>query len=146
MCFLRHRRGFPSRNGNHCDSVPASHQDFEIAAYNVTLASDFNYWTLTNMKKLEAVEEARAIMTAGREWGVFKWLMEKRKVRIIADKATAALNEAEDKVKATWSDELKKAYNHPATQNGEATKGKRGAKAKDDAKSFDAEILAIAQK
>ena len=98
------------------------------------------------MKKLEAVEESRAIMTAGKEWGVFKWLMEKRKVRIIADKATAALNEAEDKVKATWSDELKKAYNHLATQNGEATKGKRGAKAKDDAKSFDAEILAIAQK
>jgi hypothetical protein len=146
MCFLRHRRGFPSRNGNHCDSVPASHQDFEIAAYNVTLASDFNYWTVTDMKKLEAVEESRAIMTAGKEWGVFKWLMEKRKVRIIADKATAALNEAEDKVKATWSDELKKAYNHLATQNGEATKGKRGAKAKDDAKSFDAEILAIAQK
>jgi hypothetical protein len=98
------------------------------------------------MKKLEAVEEARAIMTAGKEWGVFKWLMEKRKVRIIADKATAALNEAEDKVKATWSDDLKRAYNFLATQNGAASKGKRGAKSKEDAKSFDPEVLATAQK
>ena len=97
------------------------------------------------MKKLEAVEESRAIMTAGKEWGVFKWLMEKRKVRIIADKATAALNEAEDSVKATWSDELKRAYNYLATQDGDAGKGKKGAKAKEDAK-FDPEILAIAKK
>jgi hypothetical protein len=97
------------------------------------------------MKKLEAVEESRAIMTAGKEWGVFKWLMEKRRVRIIADKATAALNEAEDSVKATWSDELKRAYNYLATQDGDARKGKKGAKAKEDAK-FDPEILAIAQK
>jgi hypothetical protein len=95
------------------------------------------------MKKLEAVEEARATMTAGKEWGVFKWLMEKRKVRIIADKATAALNEAEDKVKATWSDELKRAYNYLATRDSDADKGKKGAKA--EAK-FDPEILAIAQK
>src|ERR1017187_6615709 len=98
------------------------------------------------MRKLEAVEEARAIMTQGLEWGVFKWLMEKRKVRIIADKATAALNDAEDKVKATWSDELKRAYNYLATQDGDATKGKRGTKAKGDAKAFDPEVLAIAQK
>jgi choline dehydrogenase-like flavoprotein len=63
------------------------------------------------MRKLEAVEEARAIMTQGKEWGVFKWLMEKRKVRGIADRATAALNDAEDKVKATWSDDLKRANN-----------------------------------
>ncbi|HEY4961584.1 MAG TPA: hypothetical protein VFC15_06975 [Candidatus Limnocylindrales bacterium] len=98
------------------------------------------------MKKLEAVEEARVIMTAGTEWGVFKWLMEKRKVRGIADRATAALNEAEDKVKATWSDELKRAYNYLATQDGDATKGRRGAKSKEATKPSDPEILAIAQK
>ena len=80
------------------------------------------------MKKLEAVEEARAIMTAGKEWGVFKWLMEKRNVRGIADRATAALNECEDKVKATWSDELKQAYNYLATQDSDAGKGKRAPK------------------
>ena len=98
------------------------------------------------MKKLEAVEDARAIMTLGMEWGVFKWLLEKPKVRKIADRATDALNEAEDKVKATWSDDLKRAYNFLVTQNGEAGKGKRGAKSKDDSDSFDPELLAIAKR
>ena len=68
--------------------------------------------------------------------------MEKRKVRSIADHATAALNEAEDKVKATWSDDLKRAYNFLATQNGGA--GKTGKKTA--SKAFDPETLAIAQK
>jgi len=98
------------------------------------------------MRKLEAVEEARAIMTAGTEWGVWKWLMEKRKVRVIADRATAALNAAEDKVKATWSDELKRAYNYLATQDEDAGTGRRPAKSKGAAKPSDPEILAIAQK
>ena len=78
------------------------------------------------MRKLEAVEDARAIMTQGLDWGVFKWLMEKPKVRKIADRATAALNDAEDKVKATWPDDLKRAYNQLATQT--TAKGKKGSK------------------
>jgi hypothetical protein len=98
------------------------------------------------MKKLEAVEEARAIMTQGLEWGVFKWLMEKPKVRKIADRATAALNDAEDKVKATWSDDLKHAYNFLATQDVEANKSKRGAERKGDSKDIDPELLATARR
>lgn len=98
------------------------------------------------MRKLEAVEEAREIMTKGMEWGIFKWLMEKPKVRKIADRATDALNEAEDKVKATWSDELKRAYNYLVAQEGEAGKGKRGAKSKEDAQPIDLQVLAIAQR
>jgi len=94
------------------------------------------------MKKLEAVENARAIMIQGMEWGVFKWLLEKPKVRKIADKATEALNNAEDSVKATWSDDLKRAYNYLATQDSEAGK-KKGSKSK--AEDFDAEVLAIAK-
>jgi hypothetical protein len=91
------------------------------------------------MKKLEAVENARAIMTEGMKWGVFKWLMEKPKVRKIADKATEALNNAEDSVKATWSDDLKHAYNYLATQNGESSK-KKG-----KAADFDPAALATAK-
>ena len=91
------------------------------------------------MKKLEAVEESRAIMTLGLDWGVFKWLLEKPKVRKIADRATAALNDAEDKVKATWCDDLKRAYNSLATQNGDAGKAKKGTK------GIDPELLAIAK-
>jgi hypothetical protein len=98
------------------------------------------------MKKLEAVEESRGIMTKGLDWGIFKWLMEKPKVRKIADRATEALNDAEDKVKATWSDELKLAYNLLATQDGENGKGKKGAKAKGNSKDFDPETLAIAKR
>jgi len=91
------------------------------------------------MKKLEAVETARAIMTQGMDWGMFKWLMEKPKVRRIADLATAALNHAEDKVKATWSDDLKRAYNYLATQDGDAGTGKKAAK------GFDADLLSVAK-
>jgi hypothetical protein len=93
------------------------------------------------MRKLEAVEESRAIMTKGVEWGIFKWLLEKPKVRRVADRATEALNDAEDKVKATWSDDLKRAYNHIATQDTSKTK-----KASKDNGKFDPEILETARK
>ena len=93
------------------------------------------------MKKLEPVETARAIMTQGLDWGVFKWLLEKPKVRKIADLATQALNDCEDKVKATWSDDLKRAYNHLATHDGDSGKGKKKAKAEE----FAPEMLALAR-
>jgi flavodoxin len=62
------------------------------------------------MRKLPAVEQARAVMTEGMEWGLWRWLLEKGRVQEIADRATAALAEADRKVKATWSDDLKTAY------------------------------------
>jgi hypothetical protein len=63
------------------------------------------------MKKLPAVEEARAIMKEGMEWGVWKWLTEKKRVREIADHARTALDELEIKTKLKWPDEYKLAYN-----------------------------------
>ena len=72
------------------------------------------------MRKLAAVEHARAIMTEGMEWGVWKWLLEKKRVRAIADEARAALDEAEKKVKAAWSDDWKIAYNHLVSQDNNA--------------------------
>lgn len=62
------------------------------------------------MRKLAAVEEARAVMTEGMEWGLFRWLLEKGRVQEVADRATAALAEADKKAKASWSDDLKIAY------------------------------------
>jgi len=76
------------------------------------------------MRKLPAVEEARAIMTEGMEWSVWRWLLEKRTVREIADRATAALDEADQKVKNTWCDELKVAYNALIDQDAKP-KGRR---------------------
>jgi hypothetical protein len=55
------------------------------------------------------VEEAKALMTEARDWSVWHWLMEKRRVRAAADRATNALGEMERKIKAEWSDELRKA-------------------------------------
>jgi len=70
------------------------------------------------MRKLTAVENARAIMTEGTEWGVWKWMTEKKRVREMADEARAALDELEKKVKATWSDDLKQAYNQLLSEDG----------------------------
>ncbi len=63
------------------------------------------------MRKLPAVEDAKVLMAqAAKEWGLWKWLTEKRHLRETADAAWAALGEAEQKVKSAWPDELKEAY------------------------------------
>lgn len=72
--------------------------------------------TISGMKKLAAVEEARAMMREGIEWGLWRWLLEKGRVREMADRATAALDEADRRVKATWGNDLKKAYQELADQ------------------------------
>ena len=102
------------------------------------------------MKKISAVEEARAIMTEGIEWGVWKWLMEKKRVREIADVARAALDDCEMKVKLTWDDDYKIAYNQLVTENGNGN-GKRQRKAsksngKAAGKITDAKILAAVKR
>jgi hypothetical protein len=61
------------------------------------------------MRRLPAVEEAKALMTEAQDWSVWRWLTEKRRVRAAADRATEALGELEKKVKAGWSEELRKA-------------------------------------
>jgi hypothetical protein len=61
------------------------------------------------MRKLPPVEEAKTLMSEARDWSVWHWLMEKRRVREAADRATEALGEMEEKVKARWSEELRKA-------------------------------------
>ena len=83
------------------------------------------------MRKLPAVEDARAIMTEGTSWGVWKWLTEKKRVRGLADQARAALDDLEMKVKLTWSDDLKIAYNHLVEENGTSKRTRAKAKAKD---------------
>ncbi len=103
------------------------------------------------MRKLATVKDARAIMTQGMEWGVWKWLMEKKRVRGIADEARAALDDSEMKIKLTWSDDLKLAYNHLVTENGDANsaRGQSKAKKENDKKApagFDPKILAAARR
>ena len=96
------------------------------------------------MRKLPAVEEARAIMTQGMEWGVWKWLLEKKRVREIADEARAALDQMETKVKSTWSDDLKIAYNQLASQDGNPKRGRKNDKSakKPEAQKIDPKVMA----
>ncbi len=62
------------------------------------------------MHKLIEVETAKALLAEASEWSIWKWLLEKRRVRQTADRGTDALDQAEKKVKAGWSPELRKAY------------------------------------
>lgn len=76
------------------------------------------------MKKIPAVEEAKALMTEGISWGVWKWLAEKKRVRAAADKANDTLDEVENEIKETWSDALKDAYNVLVENAGSTKKSK----------------------
>ncbi len=97
------------------------------------------------MRKLSAVEDARAIMTQGMDWGMWKWMLEKKTVRGIADKARATLDDVEMRVKLTWSDELKIAFNQLVEEDGNSKRS--GRRAKDDkrvkSQNADAKIMAV---
>ncbi|HUI77477.1 MAG TPA: hypothetical protein VLY24_06160 [Bryobacteraceae bacterium] len=62
------------------------------------------------MHKLPPVEQAKELMSEAQDWGVWRWLLDKGKVRAAADEANDSLAEAEKQVKAAWSEELRKAY------------------------------------
>lgn len=62
------------------------------------------------MERLAVVEEARALFARSETWSVVRWLAEKRAVRELANKATAALAAANGQAKAQWGDELRGAY------------------------------------
>jgi hypothetical protein len=62
------------------------------------------------MRKLAEVEDAKAVMTEAVEWSVVKWLREKKRVRMMADRANAALDTLEKETKDLWDDDLKAAY------------------------------------
>ena len=62
------------------------------------------------MRKLPEVEEAKTLMTEAMAWSVMRWLREKKRVRKIADKANAALDDLDREVKAGWSHEVASAY------------------------------------
>ena len=100
------------------------------------------------MRKLSAVENARAVMTEGMEWGVWKWLLEKRRVRETADEARAALNELEKKVKSTWTNDLKSAYNQLVAESGNGRRSRKNGSAgkKPRLPEINPELLAAASR
>jgi succinate dehydrogenase flavin-adding protein (antitoxin of CptAB toxin-antitoxin module) len=62
------------------------------------------------MRKLDAVEEAKALLAEAKDWGTWRWLTEKKRVRAAADAAWAGLEEIERDIKCAWGDDLRKAY------------------------------------
>lgn len=70
------------------------------------------------MHKLEAVEEAKALMGEAKDWGVWHWLTEKGRVRAAADQANEALADFEKTVKAGWGADLKQAWRAIDSRNG----------------------------
>jgi hypothetical protein len=95
------------------------------------------------MRKLEAVEIARELMTKGSEWGTWRWLLEKPRVRQAADRATEALAAANAKVKSAWSDDFKSAY---GALVGEAALGRhRKAKSNRETAPADPKFLVAAK-
>ncbi len=101
------------------------------------------------MQKLIAVEEARRVMNEGKEWSIWQWLFRKSKVRTTADAGTAALDEAEKKAKAGWSDDLMKAYREleaQAAAERNARSKPRYEKAKEEAKDVAPEVKLAVQR
>jgi hypothetical protein len=62
------------------------------------------------MHKLAPVEEAKALFQEAKDWSVWRWLAEKKKVRRTADAAWEALETCEEKAKAGWVEEWLQAY------------------------------------
>jgi hypothetical protein len=44
------------------------------------------------------------------DWSILRWLAEKRRVRGVADRGTAALDAEERRIKSTWPEDLSSAY------------------------------------
>ena len=101
------------------------------------------------MQKLIPVEEAKTLMNEAKEWGVWRWLMEKKRVRAAADRAVDALADLEKKVKASWNDDLKKAYRELEARAAFESnpKAKRQyEKAKEEAKSVDPDVKLVVER
>ena len=97
------------------------------------------------MQKIEAVEEARNLMLEAKDWSVWKWLTEKRRVREAADQANEALDKLEEKIKKSWSDELKHAYRELEEADPDHEQH-RHSKKLDQAIKISPEIRALAKK
>ncbi len=94
------------------------------------------------MQRLIEVEEARALMNVAKDWSVWRWLTEKKRVRHAADRAVDALSAAETEVKAGWSDDLRKAYAELAPHDSK----RQHDRAKKEAENIDFKIKAAANR
>lgn len=99
------------------------------------------------MRKIQSVEEAKSLLNEAKDWGVWRWLTEKKRVRAAADVAWADLEEVEKAIKSSWGEDLRKAYRElqaASVVNGNR-RGKPGfEKAVEEAKNVDPELKVFA--
>src|SRR5262249_37935126 len=80
---------------------------------------------------------AKTLFEEAKDWGVWRWLTEKRRARETADAAWEALDEYEKQVRSAWSEDLKKADRElaaAATFNGSSRSKRSHEKAVEEAK------------
>jgi len=101
------------------------------------------------MHKLPPVEEAKALFEEAKDWGVWRWLTEKRRARQTADQAWEAFDECEGKLMASWSDSVRKAYREleaQAAANADGRARRSYERAREEAKDIAPEIKAAVQR
>ncbi len=102
------------------------------------------------MRKLVQVEDAKSLLEVAKDWGVWKWLTEKKRVRTTADTAWEAFDALEKEVKSSWSGDLQKAYAELVAEDGVAEGGapakRKYEKAKKEAADVDPKIKGLARK
>jgi hypothetical protein len=101
------------------------------------------------MQKLPLVEDAKTLMREASDWSIWHWLTDKKRVRRTADACVDALSELEKQVKATWADDLNKAYQELQAQDDfeDNPRTKRQLeKAREAAKDIDPQIKHAIQK
>jgi len=101
------------------------------------------------MHKLVPVEEATKLMNQAKDWSLWRWLLEKGRVRAAADRAVDALADAQKQVKHTWSDDLTKAYRELEAEQAfqkDRRSRQRYEKAKEEASQIDPQIKLAVQK
>jgi hypothetical protein len=97
------------------------------------------------MRKLIPVEEAKSLFSEGREWGMWRWLSEKRRARRTADAAWQALEDYEKDARSSWSEDVSKAWREAEAQSAAESDGRAKRayeKAKEAAADVDPEIKA----
>jgi hypothetical protein len=100
------------------------------------------------MRKLTPVEEAKSLFSEAKDWGLWRWLSEKRRARRTADAAWEALEACENEVRASWGDGVLKAWHEleareAANSDGRAKRSYE--KAREAAAGVDPEIKAAVQ-
>jgi len=101
------------------------------------------------MQKLNDVEAAKALLNEAKDWPVWRWLLEKKRVRTAADLAWAALEDVEKQIKTSWGDDLRKAYRElqaAGNVDGHARSRQLYEKAKEEARDVDPELKTFAER